>query len=242
MDTSNYVNRVPMAGNSTVCDAGKSYYEDVDLMTKFADGVSSDALVPDSTTGRISAAAIGAHVRNLRAAGILKARPVKPVGTDMQTDMTIQVANDTTLYNKLRDEYCFYEQRYKYALKTFLSKATSRIAADNAGAQFMLQRAKLLNIRVNSVLEVMNYLAQERVDVVNENKDEINRRNKDINTRLDRMRAGYAMLSKDTVMVDTQKEMVRYTEEKNNYTSNQIAMWAGMNVLALAVIFYVYRN
>jgi hypothetical protein len=35
---------------------------------------------------------------------------------------------------------------------------------------------------------------------------------------------------------------VRYTQEKNNYTSNQIALWGALNVVALGVIFYVYRN
>jgi hypothetical protein len=50
------------------------------------------------------------------------------------------------------------------------------------------------------------------------------------------------MLQKENAIITTQREMVRFTEEKNNYTANQIAAWAAANVVAIGVIFYVYRN
>lgn len=238
-----YTTNVPVRALSTVCPEPKPSYSDAELLTMFAGGVGTDSLTPDARSGRILAGSVQAHVSALEAAGVLKSRPTKPVGaTDRETDMRKLVDNDAELYNRLQEEYCFYEQRYKYALRRFLELATSRNPSDNSAAQTMLKHTKTLNLRLNSVLEVMNYLAATRVPVINDNKSDINKRNKDINDKMARLRANYAMLSKDNAVITTQKEMVRYTEEKNNYTANQIALWGALNVVALGVIFYVYRN
>lgn len=210
-------------------------------MTPFAGGVASDSLVPDAGTGRVGIAMLQAHVSALTAAGVIKARPTQSVGTDKETDMMKLVAEDKALYENLQKEYCYYEQRYKYAFKKFLTLATSRDAADNRAAQSMLQNAKLLNIRINGVLEVMNYLAASRVPVTDSNKTDINKRNATINQKLEKLKNGYNVLNRDNAVILAQKEMVRYTEEKNNFNSTQIAIWAAANIVALGAIFYVYR-
>jgi hypothetical protein len=210
-------------------------------MMLFKDGVSSDSLLPEAGTGRIPIGALQAHVNALTAAGIIKARPTQTVGRETETNMRRLVDDDATMYANLQKEYCFYEQRYKFAFKQFLKLATSRNAADNRAAQVMLENAKRLNLRLNSVLEVMNYLAAARVPTVESNKADINSRNAAINEKLARVRKGYGILNRDNAAILAQKEMVRYTEEKNNYNTNQIALWAAANVVALGVIFYVYR-
>jgi hypothetical protein len=113
---------------------------------------------------------------------------------------------------------------------------------DNGEAQRLLRDAKTLNIRLNSVLEVMNYLTQERVSHVNSVTTTANRANTNINEKLTRLQKTYAMLSSDNAIVMTQKESVRYTEEKNAHNSNQIGLWTALNVVALATIFYVYKS
>ena len=208
----------------------------------YSGGVASDSLVPDPASGRVSVALLSTHVNALIASGVMTKRPTVSVGTEKETDMRALVDNDAKIYAKLQEEYCYYEQRYRYAFKKFLTLATSRIAADNRAAEVMLRNAKLINIRVNGVLEVMNYLAAERVGITNLNKTDINKRNEDINGKLDRLRNSYKILDRDNAVILAQKEMVRYTEEKNNYTTNQIGIWATANIVALAVIFYVYRN
>ena len=85
-------------------------------------------------------------------------------------------------------------------------------------------------------------MAQSRVDTTNDNKVEIDHINTNINNKLEQLNKAYKMLTKDNVIVTTQKASVDYTEEKNNYTTNQISVWAALNVIALATIFYVYRS
>lgn len=225
-----------------ICPPPPTYYSDTDLLKKMDGGVASDSLVPGDG-GRVSAAAIAAHVQALQGSGILKPRPMRTIaGGAQETDTDALKAADAVLHAKLRQEYCYYEQRYRYALKNFLFKATSRNANDNPEAQRLLRVTKTLNIRLNSVLEVMNYLTQQRVEMVNSNTASANQANTSINKKLGQLNSAYKLLNNDNAIVMTQKESVRYTEEKNNYNSNQIALWTAMNVIALASIYYVYKS
>ena len=236
-----YVNNIPKQASGDVCSPPDDFYPESNLMKVYENGVGSDNLGPDGSTGRISAAALSAHITALEESGIIKKRPSVRSGDAIETDMPKLIANDLELYNGMQAEYCYYEQRYRYALKVFLQKATSRSTTDNDAAKAMLGNTQMLNRRVNSVLEIMNYLAQSRVDITNANKTQLNDINSRLNAKLDSLNKTYAILQNDNAIVLTQKESVRFTEEKNNYTANQISLWATLNVLALATIFYVYR-
>lgn len=242
MPDGTYVKNVPRAAISTVCPPPAATYNDVELMRTFENGLASDNLLPDPASGRIPVARIQAHVEDLTRAGKIKARPMVEAGNTMETNMDKLIENDTELYSKIQQEYCFLEQRYRYALKTFLQKATSRNTADNAEAMRMLENTKRLNIRLNSLLEITNYLSQSRVEIVNSNKTQINLSNTAINQRMSRLQENYRLLSSDNAILKTQREMVRFTEEKNNYTANQIMIWTFLNAAALGTIFYVYRS
>lgn len=242
MSGNTYIQNMPAQASLAVCAPPNNYYNDGELMKVFSKGVANENLTPDPVSGRIPVSMLASHIEKLSSSGVLPRRPTQEVAGAVETDMDKLIQVDTEIYERLQREYCHYEQRYRYALKAFLLKATSRVSADNAEAQSLLGKTKILNLRLNSVLEVMNYLAQRRVTEVNENKEAINNYNKNINNKLQQLQASYDYLNKENVIVNTQRESVRYTEEKNNYTSQQVGMWAALNVIALASIFYVYRN
>ena len=66
--------------------------------------------------------------------------------------------------------------------------------------------------------------------------------NGNLDAKLHRLQASYAKLNNNDALLETQKEMVRYTEEKNHYTHNRMIVWTALNILALGAIFYVYRS
>jgi hypothetical protein len=242
MAANRYIQNMPAQASLAVCSPPNNYYNDADLMRVFSRGVANENLTPDPVSGRIPVSMLATHVQKLVSSGVIPRRPTQNLASTQETDMDKLVQVDTEFFERLQREYCHYEQRYRYALKAFLLKATSRVSADNALAQSLLAKTKILNLRLNSVLEVMNYLAQSRVTEVNSNKEAINNYNRNINNKLQQLKASYDYLNKENVIVNTQRESVRYTEEKNNYTSSQVGIWAALNVVALATIFYVYRN
>jgi hypothetical protein len=218
-------------------------FADADLLTLYSEqGVMNEGLVPDEATGRVDPSTVAGWVNTLQEFGIVKSPPTVKVGDTVQVDMDQYIKQDNDLYETLQHEYCHYNERYMFALKRFLTLATSRDQNDNPAAQDTLEISRKLNLRVNSVLEVMNYISQSRVALVNSNKGSIDASNRKIRRRMTQMTGMFAKLRKDNAMVTTQREMVRYTQEKNAYTSNQIAVWTALNVLTLGAIVYVYRN
>jgi len=241
-----YMSNMPAVGNINVCDPPANSYSDDDLMAIFKGGVADldgrSPPSPDPRTNRIPRDQLLSWVNDLQTAGNIPKRPMILVGHNYEVDMEKLVEQDAKFYNSLNNEYCFYEQRYRYALTTFLSLVTNPTVANNSAAKKILPKTKTLNNRVNLILEIMNYLAQDRVQYVNANREAINKMNLNINGKLKSLTKTYNMLNSDDAIVTTQKEAIRYTTEKNNYTSNQIAVWAALNIVALGTIFYVYRS
>jgi hypothetical protein len=244
-----YVNEIPRVSDPNVCPIGQSSYTMEELNTLYPNGVIDDTLIPDAETNRISPTLIGTRISALSNMpnSPIKQRPTSFVGSSsenqrVETNMDQLIIDDAATYKSLQEEYCYYEQRYRYGLKRFLELATSRDQADNGQARSMLSVTIRLNQRLNSVIEVMNYLAQQRVDLTNMNKEDINTRNRNINERLQKLHDTRRKLESTGAIIQTQKEMMRYTEEKNNHVANQVSVWVALNVLALATVFYVYRT
>jgi hypothetical protein len=202
-------------------------------------GVMSDSLPVEQDTGLITAAAIAGQVQTLINNGTI---PMAKPDENGDYDMDALMVSDGKLYADLQSEFCWYQSRYLYALNQFLQAATLRQATDAGPANAMLATTQTLNKRANSVLQIISYLAQSRVSNIMSSKTGIDNLNTDINKKLAELQAGYALLNKDDALLTTQKEMVRYTEEKNNYTNNRIVVWTALNVLALGAIFYVYQK
>ncbi len=241
-----YLQNIPASASPDVCPIGQSTFSDDELQAQFPQKLSNSTLTPDETTGRIAVSALSNHYQNLLTSGAIKITPQIIVGTGdtatSENDTLQQQKNDAELYNKFREEYCFYEQRYRYALKLFLGKSTSRNTADNADAQKYLGFTITLNRTLNSLIEIMNYAASLRVDTTNSYVASINSINGDIERRRIALQNVADMLTKNNATLTVQKEMVGFTSEKNRYATNQISIWAALNVLALATIFYVYRS
>jgi len=206
---------------------------------KGGSGVMSDNVLVDPKTGLITTDSIAAQVQTLMNNGTI---PMVKPDDKGNYDMDALMTSDGMLYSNLQSEFCFYEKRYLYALNQFLQAATLRQATDAGPANDLLAVTQLLNKRANSVLQIISYLAQSRVTNIMSSKSGIDNLNTDINTKLAQLQAGYALLNRDDAILTTQKEMVRYTEEKNKYTNNRIAIWTALNVLALGAIFYVYQK
>jgi len=203
-------------------------------------GVLSDVMAdagPDST-GHFPVSALQQRMNDMIAAGTLPA--VLPPGQISQGDIEAQIAKDKTLFTNLQSEFCFYQSRYQYALGQFISLATSRVQADNAAARQALTDSITLNQRVNFILEMTNYLAQQRAPVASAEAATINSANEDINQKLQKLQNTYALLKQDNAIVAVQREMVNYTASKNSAASSSIVMWSIANIVALGAIGYVY--
>lgn len=239
-----FVKNVPGLANPDLCPAVSTNFDTNALTATFEGGIATTNLTPDPDTNRIPVSQLQTYVASLEQQGIVPVHVPKPDSRtkSMETDMDKLVDSDSAFFVKVRDEYCFYEARYTFALKRFLQLATTLDNSNNDSARQMLNISTQLNQKLNNLLEVMAYITESRVSKINSNKDSINESNRKINQRLGELKNQYGLLSRDNAKIETQKELIRYTKEKNDYMINQMTLFTSMNVLAIAAIYAIYKS
>ena len=131
-------------------------------------------------------------------------------------DIETQRDNDDAMVKGLKLEYCYYFNRYNVALKTLYDEIT-KPAPNTTTVQGVLTNTMILNRRVNALIEVMDYLANDRVEKINTRASQINAANILLGTDLASLNAQAQALKDTDIVIKSQKEMVRYTQEKNNH-------------------------
>jgi uncharacterized phage infection (PIP) family protein YhgE len=192
--------------------------------------ISSPALPIDPNTKRIDSGQIASYVKGLEAQGLVPGK---------QPDFDKQMTIDSKFYATVQQEYCFYEARYTAALKQFLALVSAPQGADSGA---MLQATITLNKRLNSLLEIMNFVANSRATAVNDRAPQITEANEKLQNKLAQLRAQKEFLQDSDVRIRTQEEMVRYSAEKSRAMNIQIVFFVALNVVALGTIITVYKS
>ena len=242
-----FVNSVPGLANPDLCPASNGVFDVNGLNAPYTGGTGGIAtldLTADPNTNRIPTAQLQTHVARLIARGVIPNHTPKADSrtSSMVTDMDKLVEDDSKFFGAVRDEYCYYEARYAFALKRFLQLSTSLDNTQNDAAKMMLNTSTMLNQKLNNLLEVVSYITEYRVGLINSNKDSINDSNRGINDKLSQLKKQHSMLSADNAIIETQKEMVRYTKEKNDNVLNQLQLFIVLNAFAIGAVFAIYRG
>jgi hypothetical protein len=239
-----FVKSVPGLAAADLCPASQGVFDIKQLTTPFTGGIATINLTPDPNTNRIPTPQLQAYVADLMKQGVVPQHKPKPTSRtkSLETDMDKLVEDDAKFFGVVRDEYCYYEARYKFSLRRFLELATSLDNNTNEAAKQMLNISTQLNQKLNNLLEIMAYITEFRTGLINSHKDKINESNRTINKRLAELKSQYGRLSRDNAAIETQKEMVRYTKEKNEHVLNQLQVFVVLNAFALGAIFAIYRG
>jgi hypothetical protein len=193
-------------------------------------GISTTTLPIDEGTKRISQPALESYAKSLVARGSIPGQ--KPEFND-------QMNVDKTFYASLRNEYCFYETRYVAALNQFLTLVANPNGADTTAA---LAITITLNKRLNSLLEIMNYVSNSRARLVNDRSKKLNEYNDDLQSKIRILRSQQDFLQSGDVVLQTQEEMMRYSAEKSQATNIQIAFFVALNIVAIGTVLTVYKS
>jgi len=196
----------------------------------FPTGVSNPTLPIDDATHRISAGAVKDYVTQLVSTGVI------PGEVD---DFTAQMAADLAFYQAVQAEYCFYEARYVAALTQFIQLASAPQGADSSAA---LQATIAINRRLNSLLEIMTYVGNDRAQKVNARSPQIDAANASLDAKIQVLQQQQLFLTTGDVNFKTYNEMMRYSKEKNHAMSIQIMFFVALNVVALGTVISVYTG
>jgi len=157
-------------------------------------------------------------------------------------DFDKQAVADEKLYRSMQVEYCFYEARYIAALKHFVALIATVHGADQNAVSAVLASTVNINKRLNSLIEIMNYVGNERARYVNNRSPKINETNEKLRQQLEILLKQQKFLESSDVRIRTQEEMMRYSTEKSRAMNIQIMFFVALNVVALGTILTVYKG
>jgi len=205
----------------------------VDAAGEVMQGISTTTLPMDESTKRISRTALQGYVQGLIDTGRIPGQ---------LSDFDKQMAADKQFYALVQTEYCFYETRYKAALTQFLNVVSDSHGADTASVASALNLTVDINKRLNSLLEILNYVSNDRAEKVNARSPMINAANEKLQEKIATLKRQQEFLQSSDVRIRTQEEMMRYSAEKSSAMNTQIMFFVALNVVAIGTILTVYKN
>jgi hypothetical protein len=227
-----YSNEFSQLAGGNVCDAGTVPESKInDIMPN---SISSTSISVDAATKRLNVAALETYVNTLITSGKLPDTNNKDLTYDALK------TKDTKFYADIRTEYCFYEKRYKAALNKFINLVATATPGTNTTAA--LNQTITLNKRLNSLLEILNYVGDLRAKDVNTRSPKIVEANTALQAKITQLKEQEAFLKSSDVTTNTQKEMVRYSAEKSRAMNIQIMFFVALNIVALGTIITVYKS
>ncbi len=197
----------------------------------YPNGVSNSQLSIDPTTHRISQQALQSYVTTLMTSGLVPGQ---------MGSFDDQMNADKAFYASVQAEYCFYETRYMAALTQFLT-VISQPNPEQGAADAALQPVIALNGRLNSLLEIMGYVINDRAQKINSRSPAIDQANQQLDANIATLTAQKEFLTSNDATIKTREEMVRYSAEKSRAMNIQIMFFVALNVVALGTVLSVYK-
>ena len=200
----------------------------------------NNTMLPTDTTlardanGRLTDESLKTHIDKLITLGRLQA---PPTGADTQA-LYLFIQADESVIEKLQEEYCYYSTRYGYAVQQVVDAAPSASGSGNQGADW-LAASRSLNGRLQDIISIMKYLTTQRMNTSpNSQSAQLNAELAMRMKTLSEQGTDLGGKNADTVLY---KKMVEYTKQKAKANGNLVLLYTFMNLIALGMLFYVYR-
>ncbi len=157
-------------------------------------------------------------------------------------------AQEKQTMEAIQSEFCFNYVRYKYALEdlfetlTRTSVGSSLTEPQKKSIEDKIGVAKDLNMKLNDLIQLTNYIATKRASEMRNQNSHINLLNDSIKDIYGRLQVQNQILQKEGSITDLRKRMVEFTEEKNQSASNLLNLYGFLNLVALGLLFYAARS
>lgn len=215
--------------------------------------VFSNTMLPNDTSlardnnGHLTADSLKTHIDKLVQMSRLQ-EPPKSV--DSQAIYTFLAADEAAIKH-LQEEYCYYSARYAYAVQQVIDAATATASAPSASAPSAsasstnsqgadwLAASRMLNGRLQDIISIMKYLTTQRMNTVP--SSESAQLNAELAVRMKLLSDQGTDLGANNANIVLYKKMVDYTKQKAKANSNLVLLYTFMNIIALGMLFYVYR-
>jgi hypothetical protein len=196
--------------------------------------------------GLVSRAAIDAQIVTLLSNATFNAAAPAVIDSRDLNAASTYATNSAALRNSINNEYCFYYKRYMFVLERVLGLAsTSGMNPADTTYVKMKQDAQSINSLLNQILQIMQGLVRSRSASLNTyygSTTGVNQLNNDLDTARKSLIEHMSKLQSNDMESNVQSSMVDYTIEKNSSSRNLLAIYGFMNIVAVGLLFYLYRS
>jgi hypothetical protein len=217
---------------------------DSDLESVFGDGTIVGVLpnTPNGASdrddkGKLLKTALSTILTSLKGRGII------PSAKSYTEDVFIE--KQSAMIQNIQNEYCFYEARYKYALDKLFSAVKSGYMTNSPdiqkSIQSILSKTQTLNLRLNDLTQIINTISEDMLNTSNSLQKEITEYNDKIQKQRSKLDYQNNIISSNEAATKIRKEMIKYTEERANYSDNLLKLYSFLNIITLGLLVYVYK-
>ena len=167
-------------------------------------------------------------------------------GKDQNTRVNAFMKEEAAAIDNIKKEICFYNSRYQRSLNNLILKLQSGYAssddANKTQVNAKLEITTQLNRKLNDLIQIMNAFTKTRLAQSQSYNDSINSLNESLLEKSKVLADQNSILTSGRADALLYKEMVKYTKQKTNYTSNMLTLYSFLNITALGLLFYAYAN
>lgn len=211
------------------------------------EGYPSTDTVNLNTSGTIKTETLNTHIDSLFAR-VSGSKPPTYITADASGVSNYQTKT-VELSNMIEDEYCYYYAIYNFILPKYLNLVA--VALPNGQTQVSAAETTM-KANVISINRKLNQLIQVYIGLVNVKNTtlesyyvgttNINSVNPTITSTLTSLKTQADILQSASSESEIKSAMIEYSIEKNQSSRNLLAVYGFMNIVAVGLIFYLYRS
>ncbi len=162
------------------------------------------------------------------------------------TDATESVSYD--LLYSLQYEFCYYAKYYSILLSDYITIQNKDLttgfteAKKNTLIQSIVNNLTVVKARLTDITDVAAYIGVKQTGELKGMNDSINAFVTSTKSSVDALNANLnALMSRDKES-GLRSRQLAYSEEKNAYANQLLAMYGAANLIALGLLFYIYKS
>jgi len=163
--------------------------------------------------------------------------------TGQVTDAKESVSMD--LMYSLKYEFCYWAKAYKIVLGDYITVQNSTSLSTTNKTEMsrqIINQLNSINLRLSDLTMIAGYIGTKQSTDISGLNTNVNTYITDITTQTSSLQAQSSMLSSSDVKSKLRSRMLQYTEEKNAYANQLLATYGCANLIALGLLFYIYRS
>lgn len=169
--------------------------------------------------------------------------------TDVQKLVSTEaMALETKTLDNLKIEFCYNYRRYEEILNTLFNTIANTSAsgtlsdAEKNTINSAISNATAINSRLNDLIQITNFITEKKAQETNAANTAINKLNQEISSTFGALQTHKKILESQNSTAELRKRMTEFSAEKNRSASNLLGLYGFLNLVALGLLFYIYRT